>query len=73
LGALDSSYEAARSQILLSTEISSFDDVIAIIDQEETRRTLMSSQVPESTENKSFQAQQTNPNFTNPSFRDLAW
>jgi hypothetical protein len=72
LGALDSSYEAARSQILLSTEIPSFDDVIAIIDQEETRRTLMSSQVPESTENKSFQAQQTNPNFANPSFRDSA-
>jgi gag-polypeptide of LTR copia-type len=71
-GALDSSYETARSQILLSTEIPSFDDVIAIIDQEETRRTLMSSQVPESIENKSFQAQQTYPNFVNPSFRDSA-
>jgi hypothetical protein len=43
LGALDSGYETTRSQILLSTEILRFNDVIAIIDQQETRRTLMSS------------------------------
>jgi hypothetical protein len=76
LGALDSSYETARSQILLSTEMSSFDDVIAIIDREETRRTLMNSQAPEPIENKTFQVQQSNPqlnpSFANPNFRDLA-
>jgi gag-polypeptide of LTR copia-type len=76
LRALDSSYETARSQILLLTEMSSFDDVIAIIDQEETRRTLMNPQAPELTENKAFQVQQSNqqikPSFVNPSFRDSA-
>jgi hypothetical protein len=61
LGALDSSYEIARSQILLLTEMPSFDDVIAIIDKKETRRTLMNPQAPEPTENKAFQVQQSNP------------
>jgi hypothetical protein len=69
LGVLDSSYETTRSQILLSTEISIFDDVIAIIDQDEIRCTLMNSQAPKPTKNKAFQVQQLNFEVQpNPSF-----
>jgi gag-polypeptide of LTR copia-type len=41
LGALDPSYESIRSQILASAEIPSFDDVVARIEQEQSRRALM--------------------------------
>jgi hypothetical protein len=37
LGALDPSYEAIRSQILASPEMPSFDDVVARIEQEQSR------------------------------------
>jgi hypothetical protein len=41
LGALDNTYEAIRSQILASAEMPDFDSVVARIQQEESRRTLM--------------------------------
>ena len=44
-----------------STEMPSFDDVVAKISQEESRRLLMNSQQSEATENKAFKAQSTNP------------
>lgn len=65
LGALDASYEAVRSQVLLSTEMPSFDDVVATIEQEESRRTLMNPQSENPESNRAFKAQ-------HPSFKDTA-
>jgi hypothetical protein len=50
LGALDSSYEVIRAQILLSTDKLSFEEVTARIRQEATRRVAMgtSDQTPKS-------------------------
>jgi gag-polypeptide of LTR copia-type len=67
LGALDPSYDAIRSQILASTEMPSFDDIVARIDQEESRRVLMNPRLSENQENTAFQVQNSKPNF-----RDLA-
>lgn len=49
LAALDSSYEAVRSQILLSSNLSSFASVVAQVQREESRRKTMPSetQLPE--------------------------
>jgi hypothetical protein len=46
LAALDSSYEATRTQILLSTDKLSFDEVTACIKQEATRRVTMGTSDP---------------------------
>jgi hypothetical protein len=67
LGALDSSYDAIRSQILASTEMPSFDDIVARIDQEESRRALMNPQLSENQESSAFQVHNSKP-----SFRDTA-
>ncbi|XP_078148487.1 uncharacterized protein LOC144543910 [Carex rostrata] len=62
LGALDTTYEAIRSQILASAEMPTFDDVVARIQQEESRRALMNPQPATNTENCAFRAQLSNPN-----------
>jgi gag-polypeptide of LTR copia-type len=61
LGALDGSYDAIRAQILNSNEMPSFDDVVARVGQEESRRQLMNSQAPESQDIRIFKAQIANP------------
>jgi hypothetical protein len=68
LGALDSSYEPIRSQILASADMPSFDDIVARIEQEQSRRALMNPQLTaESENNKAF-----NIKFPNPKPRDSA-
>jgi gag-polypeptide of LTR copia-type len=67
LGALDSSYDTIRSQILASTEIPSFDDIVARIDQEESRRALMNPRLSKNQESSAFQVHNSKP-----SFRDTA-
>jgi Integrase core domain len=69
LGALDTSYESIRSQILASAEMPSFDDVVARIEQEQSRRALMNPRQLESQDNQAFQVHHSN---SNPSFRDTA-
>jgi gag-polypeptide of LTR copia-type len=64
LGALDSTYEAIRSQILASAEMPEFDSVVARIQQEESRRALMNPQVTAATDNRAFRASFPNPNLT---------
>jgi hypothetical protein len=54
LGALDSTYEAIRLQILGSAEMLEFDNVVARIQQEESRRALMNPQVTVTTNNRAF-------------------
>jgi hypothetical protein len=67
LGALDPSYEAIRSQILASAEMPSFDDVVARIKQEQSRRSLMNPPQAETTENQAFKTLHTpNPNPRGP-------
>jgi hypothetical protein len=64
LGALDSTYEAIRSQILASAEMPEFDSVVARIQQEESRRALMNPQVTAAIDNRAFRASFPNPNPT---------
>jgi hypothetical protein len=45
LGGLDSSYEAVRSQILLSPELPSYSAIVAMVQREDSRRAAMSSEV----------------------------
>jgi hypothetical protein len=67
LGALDSSYEPIRSQILASADMPSFDDVVARIEQEQSRRALMNPQLTaESENNKAFNTKFSNPNPRDP-------
>jgi gag-polypeptide of LTR copia-type len=63
LGALDTTYEVIRSQILASAEMPNFDDVVARIQQEESRRALMNPQPPTNTDNRAFRAHPSNPNL----------
>jgi hypothetical protein len=63
LGALEPSYEAIRLQILTSAEMPKFDDVVARIQQEESRRVLMNPRQSDNAENKAFKVQISNPNF----------
>jgi hypothetical protein len=69
LGALDTSYESIRSQILASAEMTSFDDVVARIEQEQSRRALMNPRQLENQDNQTFHVHHSN---SNPSFRDTA-
>jgi hypothetical protein len=64
LGALDNTYEAIRSQILASAEMPDFDSVVARIQQDESRRTLMNPQAPTDTDNRAFRASLSSPNPT---------
>jgi gag-polypeptide of LTR copia-type len=57
LGSLDSSYEAVRSQILLSSEFPPFSAVVAMVQREESRRNVMCVEVQEArsvVENQAF-------------------
>jgi hypothetical protein len=63
-GALDSTYEAIRSQILALAEMPEFDSVVAQIQQEESRRALMNPQVTATTDNRAFRTSFSNPNPT---------
>jgi gag-polypeptide of LTR copia-type len=63
LGALDSTYEAIRSQILASAEMPEFDSVVARIQQEESRRALMNPQVTATTDNRAFRTSFSNLNL----------
>ncbi|KAA0036222.1 copia-like protein [Cucumis melo var. makuwa] len=56
LGALDSSFEPIRAQILSSAEMPQFDDVVLKIEQEESRRRLMNPSPAPSTDNQAFRA-----------------
>ncbi|KAJ1685052.1 hypothetical protein LUZ63_016442 [Rhynchospora breviuscula] len=47
LGGLDSSYDAVRSQILLSLELPSFSTVVAMVQREDSRRTAMNKESQE--------------------------
>jgi hypothetical protein len=64
LTCLNSSYEAVRWQILLMLELSLYDKVVAIVEGEETRRALMSSQPIVNLEAKAFAIQIISQNFT---------
>jgi gag-polypeptide of LTR copia-type len=67
LANLDSSFEQTRSQILLSTDLPSLEKVAAIIEQEETRRTVMRGPQVRADEEHDSHAliarHQRNPNF----------
>ncbi|XP_078169457.1 uncharacterized protein LOC144563864 [Carex rostrata] len=64
LASLDSTYEAVRSQILLLAELPTPDEVAAMIDREETRRTIMVAQPLENLETKAFAAMaRPNPSY----------
>jgi gag-polypeptide of LTR copia-type len=63
-GALDSTYEAIRSQILASAEMPEFDSVVARIQQEESRRAMMNPQVTVTTDNRACRTSFPNPNPT---------
>jgi gag-polypeptide of LTR copia-type len=54
LAALDVSYEQARSQILLSSELPSIDEVAEMIQREETRRAVMGQPTMENPEVKAY-------------------
>jgi hypothetical protein len=59
--------KAIRSQILASAEMPSFDDVVARIEQEQSRRSLMNSHQAETTENQALKTLHTpNPNPRGP-------
>ncbi|KAJ3706649.1 hypothetical protein LUZ61_010354 [Rhynchospora tenuis] len=65
LGGLDSSYDAVRSQILLSPELPSFSAVVAMVQREDSRRTAMNKETQEqrqAVENHAFTATSTIPN-----------
>ncbi|KAJ4794256.1 01P13-1 [Rhynchospora pubera] len=64
LGGLDDSYDAIRTQILLSAELPHLEDVMATIEGEETRRLLMasSSTDQEKIEAQAMVAKKQNPN-----------
>jgi Reverse transcriptase (RNA-dependent DNA polymerase)/Integrase core domain/gag-polypeptide of LTR copia-type/GAG-pre-integrase domain len=59
LGALDSSFEPIRAQILSSAEMPTFDDVVLRVEQEDTRRRLMNPSFATNTENQAFRATYT--------------
>lgn len=63
--ALDPSDESVRSQVLASAGISNFDDVVARIEQEQSRRALMNLRRLENQENKAFQVKYSNLSFMN--------
>ena len=54
LSKLDSSYEGVRSQILLMGELPSVDEVVGMVEREETRRIVMGTQLPDNPEAKAF-------------------
>jgi hypothetical protein len=64
LTCLNSSYEAVRSQILLMLELPSYDKVVAMVEDKDTRRALMSSQPIVNLEAKTFAIQNISQNFT---------
>jgi hypothetical protein len=65
---LDSSYEAMRSQILLMPELPSYDKVVAMVEGEETKRVVMSSQPSDNLEAKAFTIHNFAQNPQNRSF-----
>ncbi|KAJ4779914.1 01P13-1 [Rhynchospora pubera] len=61
LAALDPSYDSIRSQILLSPDLSSFNQVAAMVQQEESRRVAMNS-LPSPVENHAYTTSRRHPN-----------
>jgi hypothetical protein len=51
---LDSSYEVVRSQNLLMPELPSYDEIMAMVEDEETKKAVMSSQPTDNSEAKAF-------------------
>jgi hypothetical protein len=54
LAILEPSYDLARSQILLMSELPPLDEVVAILEREETRRIVMGQQTAEQPEMRAF-------------------
>jgi hypothetical protein len=54
MACLDSSYEAVRSQILLMPKLPSYDEVVVMVEGEETTRVVMSFQPTDNPEAKAF-------------------
>jgi hypothetical protein len=72
LACLDSSYEVVRSRILLMHELPSYDEVVAMVEGEETRRAVMSSQPTNNPEAKTFVIQNFAQNPQNHNFGQRA-
>jgi hypothetical protein len=70
LAILDSSYELVRSQILFIVDLSSVDEVVSMVEREESRRVVMGRHSTENPEAKVFATLSKNPSSTSETKED---